>query len=540
MKKISKLLLMGAIAFGLMACNNEDIINNAQEGNTNVSVTVSMSLNGTALTRALPNDYNHIGQWAGKDKIEKLTVYLVDGASVSSKTFTVGISGTDYIINKTSTTITLVPQTSAAIRTTAGTKKVYVVVNPTAEVTAHLNKTPVAEFEKKYQEVALNSANSGTNTTVSTSAQKLATKNGVADETIVMTNVAPQSLEVLPNISVEQTIAATPKNRASLQVERAVARVMVTTDKASYDIPTTNTVGASILGTISNITWVLAQGENSLFVQRKSDWATPNYGWIPSDDATYWGNAGSKYDYSGLFENRSNKFGGTDVPTMTDYATNKVGKITADLDANLSGKFVLPTTHLEGVKAASNYKKGNTVYALIRAQFTPTSQAYADGGSYTEEGNDFYVGENGKFYTSAANSQDPAKGGVASQKVTKYVGGKVLYYAWANPDVVPDWYNSPVIRNNVYHIHITGFKNLGTNWNPLFPEDPNGSTITNPDPKPIVTVPDPSDPENQIVIPEPENPINPKDPLTTLETWMSVDVTVLPWQLHSYNVELGI
>ena len=402
-----------------------------------------------------------------------------------------------------------------------------------------MNKTPVAEFEKKYQEVALNSANSGTNTTVSTSAQKLATKNGVTDETIVMTNVAPQSLEVLPNISVEQTIAATPKNRASLQVERAVARVMVTTDKASYDIPTTNTVGASILGTISNITWVLAQGENSLFVQRKSDWATPNYGWIPSDDATYWGNAGSKYDYSGLFENRSNKFGGTDVPTMTDYATNKVGKITADLDANLSGKFVLPTTHLEGVKVASNYKKGNTVYALIRAQFTPTAEAYADGGTYTT-GTDFYVGENGKFYISAANSQDPAKGGVASQKVTKYVGGKVLYYAWANPDVVPDWYNSPVIRNNVYHIHITGFKNLGTNWNPLFPEDPNGSTITNPDPKPIVTVPDPSDPENQIVIPEPENPINPKDPLTTLETWMSVDVTVLPWQLHSYNVELGI
>jgi len=539
MKKIIKLLLMGAIAIGLVACNNEDVTNISQEGNTNVSVTVSMSLNNTASTRALPNDYNNIGQWAGKDKIEKLTVYLVDGASVSSKTFTVGTSGTDYLITKSTTTITLSPQTTAAIRTTAGTKKVYVVVNSTAEVTAHLNKTPVAEFEKRYQEIALVAANSGTNTTVSTSAQKLATKDGVADETIVMTNVAPQSLEVLPNITVNETIAASPKNRASLQVERGVARVMVTTDKTSYDIPTTNTVGASILGTISNITWVLAQGENSLYVQHKTDWITPNYGWLPTDDATYWGNAGSKYDYSGLFENNTNKYGGTDVPTMADYATNKVANITNDLDANLSGKFVLPTTHATGVKALSNYKKGNTVYALIRAQFTPTSEAYADGGSYIA-GADFYVGENGKFYTTAANSQDPAKGGVASQKVTKYVGGKVLYYAWANPDVVPDWYNSPVIRNNVYHIHITGFKNLGTNWNPLFPEDPNGSTINNPDPKPIVTIPNPSDPEKPIVIPEPENPINPEDPLTTLETWMSVDVTVLPWQLHSYSVELGI
>jgi hypothetical protein len=120
MKKIIKLLLMGAIAFGLMACNNEDIINNAQEGNTNVSVTVSMSLNGSASTRTLPNDYNYIGQWAGKDKIEKLTVYLVDGTSVSSKTFTVGTSGTDYLISTTGSTITLVPQTNAAIRTTPG------------------------------------------------------------------------------------------------------------------------------------------------------------------------------------------------------------------------------------------------------------------------------------------------------------------------------------------------------------------------------------------------------------------------------------
>jgi hypothetical protein len=551
MKKFSKLLLMGAIALGLAACNNEDVPT-TQEGNTHVSVTVSMSLSGTS-TRALPIDYNYLGEWAGKDKITSLTVYLVDGASVSSKTFTVGTTGTDYLIDATGANITLLPQTSAAIRTTAGMKKVYVVVNPTDEITSHLNKTPVAEFEKNYQEAALISANSGTSTTVSTSAQKLATKNGVANETIVMTNVAPQSLDVLPNITADETIASSPKNRAKLQVERAVARVMVTTAEDTYEIPTTNDTDASILGTISNITWVLAQGENSLFVQRKTDWPTPNYGWLPTDDATYWGNAGTKYDYSGLFENNTNKFGGTDVPKMTAYATNTVDKITDDLDLNLSGKFVLPTTHATGVKAASNYKKGNTVYALIRAQFTPSDEAYADGGEYTSEA-DFYVGENGKFYTSAANTQDPLKGGVAGQKATKYVGGKVLYYAWANPDVVPDWYNSPVIRNNVYHIHITGFKNLGTNWNPLFPEDPANPTLitdpnnptgpqipSNPDPKPVVTVPDPNNPTGpEIPIVEPENPINPKDPLTTLETWMSVDVTVLPWKLHSYSVELGI
>ena len=111
-----------------------------------------------------------------------------------------------------------------------------------------------------------------------------------------------------------------------------------------------------------------------------------------------------------------------------------------------------------------------------------------------------------------------------------------MYYAWVNPDAIPNWYNSPVLRNNIYHIHITGFKTIGTNWNPLYPEDPEhpngpGNTPLNPDPKPT---PGPGEPT------EPVNPIDPTDPLTTPETWMSVDVTILPWQVHSYGVDLGI
>jgi hypothetical protein len=537
MGKLNKLFLVGVVAlgWGLTACSNDDIDTPQydQKGNTHVSVTVSMSLGNS--TRALPTDYNYLGEWAGKDQIEALTVYLVDGSSVSSKAFTVGTAG-DYIIDNTGTQITLVPQTSAAIRTTPGSKKVFVVINPTAQITGVLNTTPVADFEKAYQEVPLVAANTGTATTVSTSAQKLAMKNGTTDEKIVMTNVAPATINVLPSVTADETIAATPQNRVSLQVERAVARVMVTTAATSYAVPTTNPGGAGILGTISNITWVLAQGENSLFIQRKSDWATPNYGWLPTT-TNYLTDAGDKYDYSGLFEESDNGFGGTTVPTMENYQTNPFGNVTADLDANLSGKFILPTTHEEGEKAASNYKKGNTAYVLIRAQFTPDDASYADGGTYTT-GDDFYVGANGKFYTTAENALNTATGGVAGQTVAKYVGGKVLYYAWVNPDNVPEWYNSPVIRNNIYHIHITGFKNLGTNWNPLYPENPddlndpnnpNPGTVTNPDPKPSVPG-----------VTEPENPIVPEDPLTTPETWMSVDVTVLPWLIHSYDVELGI
>lgn len=552
--KVTKLFLTAAIALslGLTACSNDDDISSGgeKEGNTNVSVTLKMSQNsGLRATKALPEDYNNIGEWAGKDDIKTVAVYLIDGSSVTSKSLEVGASGSgkDYekIINGSG--ITLVPKTqNAAIKTTAGAKKVYVLVNGTTEVVNALAKTPVAEFENAYTQAALYLANSGAQTFTNTSADKLAVKNGTTDETIVMTNVEPKTINVTANVTEAETLAAaSPLNRVSLEVERAVARVMISTQALTYTVPS---AGGSPLGTISDINWALAQGESSLFIQRKADWSTPNSIFVPGLDADYWATditgSNSKYDYSGLFENyvAANQFGGTAVKTMTDYATDPYGQVTAELNAELSGKFILPNTHAYAAGATSSYKKGNTAYVLIRAKFTPAVAAFADGQAYTPN-TDFFVGENGKFYTTADNAQNAATGGVLNQKVARYVKGKVLYYAWVNPDNVStgEWYNSPVIRNNVYHIHITGFRNLGTNWNPLFPEDPNNpkgsEDPSNPGTKlPLNPDPKPSVPGYE----EPENPIKPTDPLTTPETWMSVDVKVLPWTLHSYSVSPGI
>ena len=554
--KVTKLFLTTAIALslGLTACSNDDDIPSSggeKEGNTNVSVTLKMSQNsGLRATKALPEDYNEIGKWAGKDDIKTVAVYLIDGSSVTSKSLEVGASGSgkDYekIINGSD--ITLVPKTTnAAIKTTAGIKKVYVLVNGTAEVVNALAKTPVAEFEDAYAQAALYLANSGTGAfNNSSSADKLAVKNGTTDETIVMTNVEPKTINVEANVTDAETLAsASPKNRVSLDVERAVARVMISTQALTYTVPA---AGGSPLGTISDIHWVVAQGESKLYIQRKADFATPSFSWVPANDAAYWGTeitgSASNYDYSGLFENyvAADQFGGTAVATMSDYATNPVGEVTAELNTKLSGKFILPNTHAYGAGDASSYKKGNTAYVLIRAKFAPTAAAYADGGTYTA-GDDFYVGANGKFYTSATNAVNVATGGVAGQTVAKYIKGKVLYYAWVNPDNVPAWYNSPVVRNNVYHIHITGFRNLGTNWNPLFPEDPDNPKGEPVDPSDPTGPKKPLNPDPRPNVPgynEPENPIDPTDPLTTPETWMSVDVKVLPWTLHSYQVNLGI
>ena len=320
MKKTKLLLVLLASALGFIACSDDNDLQTSAETDANTNVSITLSLPQNLSLRALPSDYNDVGEWAGKDKIEKVAIFLVDGSTVTTAAYTVGTTvddGYTQEVSNTSNQVVLKPK--KAIKTSAGIKKVYVLINGNSDIEAALAATPANTFEDTYKTAALNLVNSGTSLTVSTSADKLAAKNGTADETIVMTNVQEVSINVAPNVSAEDALRdANPLNRASVQVERAVARVMVTTAAPTYEIKS----GADLLGTISNITWVLAQGENSVYIQRKSDYVTPNYGWIPTTNAEYFGNAGNKYDYSGLFEeyNGSALFGGTPVPTMADYA----------------------------------------------------------------------------------------------------------------------------------------------------------------------------------------------------------------------------
>lgn len=236
MKTIQKLFLIATIALGLgfVACNDSDPVSAVDESKANTHVSVTLQLSTNASTRTLPDDYNYIDEWAGKDLIKKITVYLVDGSSVTSRSFDVG-ADKPYVVS-TLGGVTVVPRTvDAAIKTTAGQKTVYVLINGTTEVITHLNKTPVAEFEDAYQKIEFVPGNVANSHAPVTAASKLAVKNGVANETIVMTNVKPSTLSLTANVTAAQTIGATvgdgALNRVSLEVERAVARVMVTTEK---------------------------------------------------------------------------------------------------------------------------------------------------------------------------------------------------------------------------------------------------------------------------------------------------------------------
>ena len=112
----------------------------------------------------------------------------------------------------------------------------------------------------------------------------------------------------------------------------------------------------------------------------------------------------------------------------------------------------------------------------------------------------------------------------------KFIQGKVIYTVWINPDEVLNskWVNSPVIRNNIYHVNIGTITQIGENWNPLVPNKPHGIN------------PGPISPTNPPVVPPntPINPVKPEDPLSFKDTYMSVGVSILPWQVHSVEVNL--
>ena len=247
------------------------------------------------------------------------------------------------------------------------------------------------------------------------------------------------------------------------------------------------------------------------------------------------------YDYSGLFKNQASNTStikGFTVKQRTAFSTNPSTEyelVKADLQSDLRGQFVLPTLHkFSNSDALSSYRKGNTAYVMVRARITP--QKYIDNNGKVSTtplspNTDLYYGQTtGYFYVNRAHVTDATKRGIPGQKAYKYAKGIVLYFSWLNPDEVNTPKNSPVVRNNLYHIHITGVEALGSNWNPLVPKG-----VNNPDPflkdnplEPETPRLAPHEPLNVYTpLPQPKGGALPQD-----NVWMTVKVNVVKWCTH--------
>ena len=557
--------------------------------------------------------HNYVGKWVGADLIKSVDVYIfkTDASSPSGysleKQASLGPTDISFEQPKAGDNGVSYIRPTKGFKVDPGQKRVFVVVNPNAETQALLaGQTDFDAFAAKYNGVLALQTAAGTPAPTKYTEAEATTAAGTTDpftvadhlaklddtganqkDVIVMTGNFGE-VNVADGVTESQTLttAATAPNRAEVSVQRAVARVLVTADKDSYEVkgddPTTPTVetvangDAVTLATITNLTYVVAQGESTLYFNQQESpnptnyqYKTPNSTFVPADPNTDYDVAATydKYDYTGLWRNKTNHFGGRDIVTNATYDASLQNVEEYVKNANgLHGEFVLPNTHAYDAadRGASGYRKGNTAYVLVRGKINPkyvymNDKSVENNWSATHADDDLFLGDDGKFYQSVAAANDPTTNGnatAAAMKVKKFVKGKVLYFVWVNPDhtSATEWINSPAIRNNIYHIQIKGIANYVYNWNPLVPNtnepvdptkpfDPKDNprrpdNPNNPDPQP--GVPDPNNPGKNIPDPkEPPTDIKPNDPLSLKEAWMSVDVTILPWQVHTFETILG-
>lgn len=513
MKKLSKLLLVAVLALGmgLTACNNEEVPDQEQSlgGNTWASISIAFPKSGTNTRATLPDDYNNNGVWKGRDKINRVDVYLVNANSGT-------IDKSSFITSSFNVDANGVLQPNLAIKATAGQQiKAYVVVNDVADpgkVRPALDAATALTFANVFEGA------------VEALAAEVATANATED-VILMTNaIAPVAVSLEPGVTEADAKDPTKdKNLIKVNVERVVSRAIATqssTLASTIGVKAAGSTGAvaSTLN-IKKIEYAVGQSNKKFKILKDGvNWTTPDpvYSFVPST-TTPW-NAGIAYfDYAGLTSY---------APLQQIASSNNANVITALEAEKTASKFVLPVTH-------ADYRKGNTTYFEIRVVFTPTE---VDGTPYTyNTGDKVFLGSiTGLFYSTRALAQAAGETVITQYKNDGANGFITKYVTWLNPDKIPGVIESPVneyatesptVRNQVYHVHVTGFKGIGVPNNPLNP---------GPDPLNPGDPDDPKDPDN------PKNPIDPNDPLENEETYMSVQITVLDYTVHSYNIDLGI
>lgn len=515
--------LLGLLAVGLVAltsCKQDRTEPQKNEGSTYVSVAINLQSSLRAGTGETDDEFNLKGTWNGKDAIETIAVYVVGDGSVSYGQYTKA----DFEIDKATddTNITIKPKN--AILTKPGTKKVYALINAPEEITKLLEKSMPAHFNEAYAKAVENM----------TTAQ-VARPNAAEEDLIMMSNAAECKIDVEDGVSKEDAKQG-PKNLAKVNVKRVVARVILTTTKDSYDIKLQD---GTVLGKITDITYAVAQGERAFYISQQKNKVgsiiTPGYDFLPAVDPadksklTNYEEQAKTYDYSDLKAT-------VDNPRKALVAENLTAAIEIGKKSLESSAFIFEASHMFGEDGQTvadytgKFRRGNTPYVLVRTKFTPDDNMFYNEyqrEQFKKGDGTFYRGEDGLFYAKNRTvNAKVSKTVVPKQKYTEYKAGKMLYHAYVNPDDKIKTLDAPAYRNNIYHISVSGFKTLGLNWNPLYPEDPDKDNPENPDPKPKD---DPNTP-----------PYVPGDFNTPKETYLAVEVNVIPWNVHSYDIELSL
>jgi hypothetical protein len=487
-RKITKLFAAPLFLSAAMisACTEDPIERSTTLEGANTYVGFAIKYDNAQLagsnirTRYSNDDYNSIGTYEGRDLISTIDLYLSspDGTFLQSQRF---VAATDLTYTYADNGLQVI-KAKNPIKTTAGDKIATVIINSPRPLMATQptdDQTFAISTSLPFSSLGAFVENEGERIL-----QTVLT--GRSDVTTIAEGVGEDDVQA-------------GANTISVEVSRLVSRVVVS---KTAGMESTSKLG----GTFSNTTYAVGQGALVAYIHPQiegTEYKTWGYDYVP--DGNYLSTSTQYYCYEDLLAPVA-------VPDNLNTDVDKMANL-----ANYEGKLLLENTHFAGADPSiSKYKKGNTAYVLISTVFTPDASMIKDGGTLTD--GTFYVGDTDGDIYSSIEAATNATTGSYNQHVMTYTGGKMLYFVWINPDNITKPMNSPVLRNNIYQINISAIHKLGVNWNPLNPD------VNNPDPRPAGD--------------EPASPIVPTDPLSLDDTYMTVDIEVQNWTVHSYDLEL--
>lgn len=200
------LLASAALLLGLASCKSDKQEAALQNGQCDTYVGVSVRFPAPE-TRALPDDHNKLdGEWQGRDKIEKIKVYVAttsNGATtISSDQFT------ETAFNGINNGI-LAP--NLAVEAKSGDKvKVYVVINDVNnKVTSILDQKAAngATFDDEFKKAVA----------VAAAINDVAKYDAEKDIVLMTNEKAPVDMTIAPNVSKEDAIGG-KANRVEVRV----------------------------------------------------------------------------------------------------------------------------------------------------------------------------------------------------------------------------------------------------------------------------------------------------------------------------------
>ncbi len=528
MKKVTSFLMVAAIAFGFAACNSEDGPNvDTRDGKTYTRVTVQQSQDVPS-TRALNEGVigtqkeDHVGNgYLFYQSNPSQNIPLTKKTDPAS-----GNPGTSAV------------WTSAAFETTlTGIQNVaFFLNNRLALNAADYSPTKTISIDKLYDVIDLAGADKGF---------LMTSKTGSIDIQ------AGKSKETVEGSTTEAD------NNFNFTVERVVSKAQLRQHANAL------TTGKNIPGTISNLKYSIAGSAKKLYLFKDQ---------APDASRTL---DGSTYEYTG-YTSAIDSDGPTEYTNIqklsdspdnapdatSDYNNFRVKDLlstTTDPESGASGVYFFENSMSTVIAKQGDLFYNRIAYAKVYAKYVPadnegykldggnvvpamtadyTGGTYTDvpvsdtwhdanpglgyGGeagswtlsSMTDEPGTFYIGADGRIYTSLLASR-----AAGNEKSKKYDAGKMVYLTPLNAQKKDQTFvvNADTRRNNIYDLTVIGFDGIGSNYDRVDPSDPNIPQPT----------PNPDEPEIDEDVPV--------DPATT---FMRVSATILNWNLVGREVTL--